>query len=213
MRKSLALTFATMTAAGTLVTAVPASAQPAGASTVGRVAPSTITTAGTTEAAASTAAEPEAAEVSAAGLRQLYRWNFQIRPGSSMPKGSDKRAWKVLHNCFNCVFPIKGAPKKFPKDGQRINLKACVGGNWGCKKAPVKYYHGMAKYGWYFIAQSGHFDGAGSRVYFTIYMKGKLLFLGVRGYVKHPTIPDAVNKHFANATWSKFATRLGSKLR
>ncbi|MDX2695753.1 hypothetical protein [Streptomyces ipomoeae] len=202
MHKTLGLTLATVATVGSLAVTAPAYAQPA--------TPATALAAPVAPAAAPAA---PAADVSAAGSRLLYKYNFMIVKYATKP-GAEAKAFKALKNCFGgCTFPVKGAPKKLPtREGTFINLKACAAGPFGCRKAPVKFYRAGVKYGWHFIAQKGHFDGAGSRIYFTIYRKNGYLYLGVRAFVTKPTVPDALNKKFANKTWATFASNIGLKM-
>jgi hypothetical protein len=198
MRRTLGLTLATVAAVGSLAVTTPASAAP--------VAPVTAVTALVAPAAPAT-------DVSAAGSRLLYKYNFQIVKRKTKA-GAEKKAYNALKNCFGgCTFPVKGAAKKLPtRDGTTMNLTACFADPFGCKKAPVKVYRGGVKYGWHFIAKKGHFDGTGSRIYFTIYRKHGYLYLGVRAYVTKPTIPDGLNKNTANRTWGTFAANIGHKM-
>ncbi|WP_143070952.1 hypothetical protein [Streptomyces malaysiense] len=125
-----------------------------------------------------------------------------------------KKAWDELHRCFNCSFPVDGAPKKFPSENQYIKLKACGIGHFGCKNAPVRYHKSNSyPYTWFFLAQKGHFDGKDSMVRFRFYDdKQGFLHLKVYATVTHPTIPDGVNKEFATMKWRAFAHILGMHL-
>ncbi|MGW1491557.1 hypothetical protein [Streptomyces sp. NPDC002402] len=165
------------------------------------------------------AARAETAPLAAAGQRKLYDVEYFVgeRVSASQVrklKVKPVKAWNELHRCFNCSFPVKGAPKKFPAEGQFIKLSACAAGSWGCKPAPVRYYKSTGwPYTWYFIAQKGHFDGAGSKVYFRFYNDSSgYLRLNVWAYVTKPTVPDAVNKEIATSKWRSFAHVLGTKL-
>ncbi|UXY30193.1 hypothetical protein [Streptomyces sp. HUAS TT20] len=164
----------------------------------------------------STAVEAQGA-VSAKKARKLYDIRMRVKPNNL--RGHVGVAWapslaiKELHRCFNCTFPIKGAPKKYPKENQHLSLKACAAGPFGCRNAPVRY-HGGVKNGWYFTAEKGHFDGAGSKVYFQFYSEKNThyLMLHVWAYVTHPTVPDAINKSFATGKWQDFNHKMGVKL-
>lgn len=166
-----------------------------------------------------TVAARAAATPTAAASRKLYDADFFVGERVSANqirklKVKPVKAWNELHRCFNCSFPVKGAPKKFPTEGQLIKLQACAAGSWGCKPAPVRYYKSTGwPYTWYFIAQKGHFDGAGSKVYFRFYNDSSgYLKLNVWAYVTKPTVPDGVNKEFATSKWRAFAHVLGVKL-
>lgn len=154
-------------------------------------------------------------DVSAQASRKLYDIRLRVKPNNAKYLG---RPWKPseavgqLKKCFNCTFPVKNAPKKYPKKGQLIKLRACAAGPFGCKNAPVKFYE--QKNGFYFIAQKGHFDGAGSKIYFQFYNEKKTGYLGLHvwAYVTKPTVPDSVNKSVARGTWQDFAHKMGVKL-
>ncbi|MHC0431052.1 hypothetical protein ACX6XY_12805 [Streptomyces sp. O3] len=154
-------------------------------------------------------------------LRKLYDYRFTVKKdctssivgcgGRPTVKAHPSKAWAKLKSCFNCVFPVSGAPKKFPGNGQYIKLKACASGIF-CKNAPVRYYD-RAGYSWQFTAQKGHFDGPGSKVYFKWYQdSNKNLKLRVWAYVASPSVPDSLNKSFAKQTWKKFADNMAKKL-
>ncbi|MBD9704386.1 hypothetical protein IHE56_20360 [Streptomyces sp. ID01-12c] len=162
-------------------------------------------------------AEKDTGAAAAVKLRKLYDWRFHVKPNNAKYIG---RPWKAsepmqeLKRCFNCTFPVKNAPKKYPREGQLINLKACAAGPFGCRNAPVKFYTKGMKNGWYFIAQKGHFDGAGSRVNFQFYNDKKTgyLMLHVWAHVAKPSVPDGVNKSFARGKWQDFNHKMGVKM-
>lgn len=152
-------------------------------------------------------------------LRHLYTYDFSVgyqAPGipsnKLVPvKASVQRAFTELRSCFNCSFPVSGAPKSYPKKGQLIKLTAC-GAGVVCKPAPVKFYP-VGKDSFKFIAQKGHFDGAWSKVTFTFWKDKKgYLHLRVVGYVTDPSIADALNKQGAHDKWFDFARRLGTNI-
>ncbi|MCL6735301.1 hypothetical protein [Streptomyces neyagawaensis] len=167
--------------------------------------------------AETTAAQQDTTPAAAVKLRKLYDWRLHVKPNNAKYIG---RPWKPaeaiqeLKKCFNCTFPVKNAPKKYPKEGQLIKLKACAAGPFGCKNAPVKFYSKGVANGWYFVAQKGHFDGAGSKVYFQFYNEKSTgyLMLHVWAYVAKPSVPDGLNKSFARGKWQDFNHKMGVKL-
>lgn len=172
-----------------------------------------------TEAGHPAAAARQAPVTPQATDRVLYDVDFFVgeRVGAKdvrKLKLKPKKAWDELHRCFNCSFPVDGAPKKFPKENQYIKLKACGIGHLGCKNAPVRYHKSNSyKYTWFFLAQKGHFDGKDSMVRFRFYDdKQGFLRLKVYATVTHPTIPDAINREFATSKWRAFAHILGMHL-
>lgn len=149
---------------------------------------------------------------SAATTRRLYRydtllkWNGQAPPIKANNTGP---VFAELHRCFNCSFPVSGAPSKYPSTGQFIPLKACYIPGFACLSAPIKAYPDDRHSRLTFIAQPGHFDGAGSVLTFIWSRDSKAqLHLTVTGEVVSPSIPDAVNAIAAQQTWGQFAQRL-----
>lgn len=74
-----------------------------------------------------------------------------------------------LHTCFNCEFPIQGAPAAYPAVGDTLNLNASPF-TFISIPAPVEVsnsYDAGTVAGFGFTALPGHFDGAGSIVQFT----------------------------------------------
>lgn len=155
-------------------------------------------------------------KASATDGRKLYDYRFHVKPNNARVVGV---AWKPglaiseLKRCFNCTFPVKGAPKKYPAENQKLDLKACAS-YFVCKNAPVRYHKGGIANGWYFTAEQGHFDGKGSRVSFQYYSEKDThyLMLHVRAYVTHPAVPDSLNKRFAYDAWQDFSHNMGVKL-
>ncbi|MER0481987.1 hypothetical protein ABR737_27255 [Streptomyces sp. Edi2] len=202
MRISTGKILTAVAAVGVLATATPAQAQSADS------AQQPVTKAAATQSVGTKSA--------AAGLRKLYDERFTVKPNNARYPGlkvSPAKAMKSLKHCFNCTFPVKGAPKKFPKENQRINLEACAV-FFACKDAPVRYHGiGSMKNAWYFTAEKGHFDGKGSKVYFNFYTDSKgYLRLHVEGYVTNPSVPDSLNKRFAVEKWQGFAHNMGVEL-
>lgn len=81
----------------------------------------------------------------AQGPRLLYQWHWYV--AKLVPSGNEigikahqNDAFKELHRCFNCSFPVAGAPHAFPTNGQYIPLRACF--TFFCKPAPVRSYLG-----------------------------------------------------------------------
>ena len=88
----------------------------------------------------------------------------------------------LLKSCFNCYFPISGAPSTYPYLGQTMNLVINVQ-NLVYLPAPVKV-DSVFNYGWRFLALPGHADGAGSTISFTWYRDASgYLHLSVSGYI------------------------------
>lgn len=157
-----------------------------------------------------------------AQARLLYDHNFRVYKvvdlGVEKPiKGlkalsAQLTALKELHRCFNCSFPVGGAPKAYPKNGQLLPLVACASGLF-CRKAPVRFYSHPERLGFLLIAQRGHFDGAGSIVEFRFFgNNNRELMLRVTANVMKPSVPDWANKSFAASVWGTFGRQMGYNL-
>jgi hypothetical protein len=88
----------------------------------------------------------------------LYSYNLSI---------SFSSAWNKVHQCFNCYFPVAGAPSNFPSYKQLLPLKAYIGlirYNMECTMGYVLTATTYDK--WQFWATKNHVDGAGSMITF-----------------------------------------------
>ncbi len=125
------------------------------------------------------------------------------------PKATDLAASRLLHSCFNCSFPIFGAPRGYPVDGQVLNLNASPF-SLQAFAAPVKVQtaNGGAMQ---FVALPGHFDGAGSLITFSWYNDPSgYLHLYVHAMVKVDNGPavNIANSRVAGANWMLFWQRV-----
>ncbi|QDW62856.1 hypothetical protein [Oerskovia sp. KBS0722] len=114
-----------------------------------------------------------------------------------------------LTRCFNCSFPISGAPKTYPKVGNLWPLKA-FGQN-----APVKVTAAPDRVtSWTFLAREGHFDGAGSTISFRLYSDGTRLRLAVSAHVvkDNGVVLNAFNATQAKGTWKSFLDMLNANI-
>jgi hypothetical protein len=91
-----------------------------------------------------------------------------------------------LKSCFNCYFPVTGAPKTYPYVGQTMPLTIR---NpylpWIVLPAPV-IVSAVSVNGWTFTLASGHVDGAGSKIWF-------LWYSDIDGYLHLNVIASIVN--------------------
>ncbi|WP_431277796.1 hypothetical protein [Leifsonia poae] len=121
-----------------------------------------------------------------------------------------------LHGCFNCSFPVPGAPRGFPSAGQRLPLT--VGPySFACtfrieEYRPIPDHH---EYGFVFDAASGHVDGLGSWISFTFWKKpGESTYtLRVYGYIvnDNPTgLTRPVYLTGATANWYLFSRNMSN---
>lgn len=88
----------------------------------------------------------------------LYVYNLNI---------SHSSAWAKVHNCFNCYFPVTGAPRYFPSYNQLLPLTTTFAlwtYNMECRMSYV--ITATNYYKWQFWATRNHIDGAGSSITF-----------------------------------------------
>ncbi|MDY0914148.1 hypothetical protein [Rathayibacter festucae] len=155
-------------------------------------------------------------------------WNYtrSYTIGSANP-GSSRAA---LKRCFNCIFPVDGAPSDYPSPAEYLPLivgpfpDSPLNLNFNCVFRNDSYYPASAgpaayAFGFVFDAAASHVDGLGSWISFNIrnepITSGQNRFvLEVYGSVS-VTEPgglwQSVYTHGASTTWQKFADNLASK--
>jgi hypothetical protein len=140
-----------------------------------------------------------------------YSYNFLLDTIGYLPiPPNPDLAFKELEKCFNCTFPVQGAPAQFPAEGQYVPLNVChfiplV--NHLCQ-APVTVYSNGRTF-MRFTAQPGHFDGKGATITFTFYDGGGgELWMNVTAYVINPSAPESVTRPGAHLMWLNFAANL-----
>jgi hypothetical protein len=92
--------------------------------------------------------------------------------------------WNELNRCFNCNFPIGGAPKEFPKVGQELPLEIKVAGvkqNFPVRVTQIE--NTSEEINIEFVTLPGHFDGPDSTVHFRFFRQDGELHLGIRGHI------------------------------
>ena len=122
------------------------------------------------------------------------------------------RALTELRRCFNCSFPVSGAPSGYPSNYQVLNLNASPF-SFIDIPAPVRFYKTgpSTQPDWYFVAQTGHFDGAGSRINFDFY---KPSGYPVRIAISATIVKDNgyaqnyANSYVAKTVWNTFISKL-----
>lgn len=152
-----------------------------------------------------------------------YTWTAIIKVGSTAD------IHKRMHSCFNCIFPVNGAPKAFPKPGQALPLNVPIvpgvpGVSFACKFRTEQYIasgnplYPAGDFGFVFDSAKGHVDGLGSWISFdwvgtpsdVARQPGEKMQFIVYGSIANPNpggVPRAVYLTGAKATWSQFATR------
>ena len=81
----------------------------------------------------------------------------------------------LLYSCFNCYFPVAGAPASFPAYNEFLPLEVgpipgVLGWNFNCYMDTTYYDNqgnGWAWFGYRFRAAAGHVDGLGSTIDFS----------------------------------------------
>lgn len=147
-----------------------------------------------------------------------YTWTAVIKIGDPLTLRTS------MHNCFNCVFPVQGAPAAFPSHGQKLPLKVGIAGldmDFACifdeeawtPKVPELYPNGQ--FGFWFNSAPSHVDGPGSRISFNFWTKKetdtsiKMRFTVV-GNITNETpagVPQWVYLAGAKAQWEVFVRR------
>lgn len=134
-------------------------------------------------------------------------WNYVLQYNL---RYSPEVNFNRLQNCFNCYFPVPGAPRNYPRYGDLLPL-TMLGGNFECTMGST---YQRARYREFqFDATRNHIDQFGSRVAFQMTYAGNQSVLVVRGYVVNDfggTIGQWGYTIGASAMWQSFATNLNS---
>lgn len=125
----------------------------------------------------------------------------------SLVYATDKSTYQIanlLGSCFNCYFPLSGAPRAFPVVGQYLPL------TMGPIGFPVTVGTVSANpsYTWFqfsFYAAANHPDGPGSAISFTFENRKMYVYAWV---TRDFGVGNHVNVAAASATWKQFATNL-----
>lgn len=133
-------------------------------------------------------------------------WNYSMH--LMIGRTTLSKIWNELHRCFNCNFPISGAPKSFPAVGAILPLTMNGVGNFKVSMNNKWYTPSRSNAGFQYLAQPGHIDGAGSTITFDIFLRpgDNNYILSVGAFVKKD-FPLGNNVYWAAAhqSWSKFA--------
>lgn len=138
----------------------------------------------------------------------LYSYDFSTASTGwavNHPKATDLAVSKLLHGCFNCHFPISGAPRNYPYDGQVLPLSVTPF-TWSVTAAPVKVRtaNGGALQ---FVALPRHFDGEGSTITFSWYNdpSGYIhLYVHAMVMVDNGPFANYVNARAAGVNWQLY---------
>ncbi|WP_078292958.1 hypothetical protein [Mycobacterium sp. D16R24] len=94
--------------------------------------------------------------------------------------------YNELKRCFNCNFPIPGAPHDFPKVGDELPLHVGPGGVQGMPVKVTQIDKTSDAINIEFVTLPGHADGPGSTIHFTWHNQDGDLRLGVHSVVTSP---------------------------
>jgi hypothetical protein len=97
-------------------------------------------------------------------------------------------AWKELNRCFNCNFPMGGAPSKLPAVGDELPLEIRIAGQQLPLHFPVRVTQIQKTandINIEFATLPGHVDGTDSTIHFHFFEQGGQLHLGIRGLISN----------------------------
>jgi hypothetical protein len=127
--------------------------------------------------------------------------------------------WNELRRCFNCNFPVGGAPKEFPKTGDHLPLEIEIAGahlaDFPVEVTQVSKTADAIDIE--FVTLPGHVDGPDSIIHFRFFQDDGELHLGIRGYITHGPGTDpgilgaplrAGYTQIAYTTWQPYIDRL-----
>ena len=131
-----------------------------------------------------------------------YTYNYNVTKTPSANRA-------LLKSCFNCYFPVTGAPRAFPVAGQLLPLKVS-GLNFECRfkreSTATNYF------GFQFDATANHVDKLGSNITFEFRIVGGVRKLIVSAYIVNDAVWANSSAYRAGAAlnWGQFATRLNN---
>ncbi|MCX2965692.1 hypothetical protein [Gordonia aquimaris] len=113
----------------------------------------------------------------------------------------------LLRECFNCYFPVEGAPKEFPDVGDELPLVIDIPDGMGPMQAPVRVTEVVETdddFSFEFVGLENHFDGEGSTVRFHFWNDTEQLRLNVYANTTDAPVPDYFNARVAEIVWGRF---------
>lgn len=132
--------------------------------------------------------------------------------------------WNELNRCFNCSFPMGGAPRAFPKVGDELPLEIRAAGqrlgNFPVRVTQIQRTADDINIE--FVTLPGHVDGAGSTIHFRFFQQDGKLHLGIRGYMADGPgaeagpigAPERIGyTQVAKVTWQPFIDRLTENIK
>lgn len=115
----------------------------------------------------------------------------------------------LLKSCFNCYFPVTGAPRGFPVAGQVLPLWVGLA-NFECKFRAE--FNSTNYFGYQFDATKNHIDGLGSNIIFEFAVAGGVKKLIVSAYIVNNSWwnNNAAYRLGALSNWANFANKLNA---
>lgn len=132
-----------------------------------------------------------------------YSYKFAVTKRASQAKA-------LLTNCFNCEFPVSGAPRAYPRTNQLLPLRV-VGLNFECTFQGSRYNSYGNWIGFRFNSTRNHIDGAGSHIIFEFRPRDGRRYIFVSAYIANDSfwVNNAFYRSGAIQTWQKFADNIG----
>ncbi|WP_139827781.1 hypothetical protein [Nesterenkonia sp. PF2B19] len=112
------------------------------------------------------------------------------------------QASSLVRGCFNCYFPISGAPRNYPSNGQLLPLRVAVIGNFECRMGVTQLPDANHSFFFNFRTTTNHLYGTGHTVNFSF---GDRSVLTV--YASTPSWA-AWTHPGARSQWSTFASNV-----
>ncbi len=137
-------------------------------------------------------------------------WSYAYKFPTGKKTAANART--LLKKCFNCYFPVTGAPKAFPTVGQTLPLKGTIAGigalNMECKFASENYDNQFRWIGFRFNATKNHIDKSGSWISFTFKSVNKENHLLVSAHIVNDMFAKGIYRAHAIQMWTKFANNI-----
>lgn len=134
-------------------------------------------------------------------LSVSYTYNFTYG-------GTGQEVLALLEECFNCYFPVDGAPSAYPSEGQILPLVNHGGMSMEVEMGETLYPSDTNNAFFRFTTTENHTYGTGYDVNFTFYDDGTMAVTG-----NSPDNPiGSIGDIFAESTWEDFADNLSAAL-
>lgn len=128
--------------------------------------------------------------------------------------------WNELHRCFNCNFPMGGAPKAFPNVGDELPLEIRTAGqkvlNFPVRVTEIEKTGSAIDIE--FVTLPGHVDGPDSTIHFRFFEQGGQLHLATHGVITQgpgsediPILSPGLRSAYtgvAHAVWQPYINNL-----